>query len=82
MSYEEAIHTYRPDATGRCWSGWYNERGVWVRCGSTQRESVLHDDPEAEFRQRHDHDGGDCMCFEGPEGPTFQEAMREYVQGR
>ena len=59
------IHTFDPDKDGRCINGWYNERGEWVRCNSTQRSSVLHDDPEAEMRERHWHGGGDCMCFEG-----------------
>lgn len=76
--WTEAIHTYKPDATGICQSGWYNGRGDWIDCHSTQRSSVLHDDPEAEFRQMHDHGGGDCMCFEDdPRG--YYGAMDEYT---
>ena len=59
-----AVHTYEPDDTGRCTSGWYNDSGRWVDCRSTQRSSTLHDDADADFRERHDHGGGDCMCFE------------------
>lgn len=80
--YTEAIHTYQPDDKGRCRSGWYNDEGKWINCRSTQRSSVLHDDPEAEFRQMHDHSGGDCMCFEMDDGPSFYEAMDEYVKSR
>ena len=60
-----AIHTFDPDESGRCKGGWYNDEGYRIACTSTQRSSVLHDDPEAEHRERHWHDGGDCMCFEG-----------------
>lgn len=77
--WTSAIHTYQPDADGRCTAGWYNDSENWVPCGSSQRSSVLHDDLEAEFRQRHDHGGGDCMCFEDEEGPSFWEAMKEYA---
>ena len=81
-SYQgEALHTYTPDAGGRCTSGWYNRRDEWVECRSTQRSSVLHDDAESEFRELHDHNGGDCMCFEDPDGPDFHEAMAAYVKG-
>lgn len=58
------VHTFEPDASGRCQGGWPNARGVWVECGSTQRSSVLHDDEEAYERAKHWHGGGDCMCFE------------------
>lgn len=74
-----AMHTYEPDASGRCQSGWYNDRGQWVPCGSSQRSSVLHDDPESAFRQMHDHGGGDCMCFEDDSGPSYYEALDAYV---
>lgn len=74
-----AIHTYEPDADGRCTSGWSNDRGEWINCRSTQRASTLHDDAEAEFRQRHDHGGGDCMCFEMEDGPSYYEAMDDYT---
>ncbi len=77
-NWTDAIHRYDPDETGRCRGGWTNDAGEAVSCGSSQRSSVLHDDPEADFRQRHDHGGGDCMCFEDdPRG--FYGAMREYV---
>jgi len=79
--YNEAIHTYTPDATGHCRSGWVSNNGNWINCNSTQRSSVLHDDPEADFRERHYHGGGDCMCFENEDGPSYYEAMRMYVEG-
>lgn len=76
-----AIHAYEPDATGRCTSGWYNDHGERIVCRSTQRSSTLHDDPESDFRQMHDHNGGDCMCFEeDPRG--FYGAMADYVASR
>lgn len=41
------------------------ERGVNGRCVcGLERWSVLHWDEEADFREAHYHDGGDCMCFE------------------
>jgi hypothetical protein len=76
--WTDAIHKYVPDADGRCTSGWYNDQQEWVPCGSSQRSSVLHDDPESEFRQMHDHGGGDCMCFESEDGPSFYEAMEDF----
>ena len=79
--YAMAIHTYEPDDTGRCTSGWTNDNGKWIECRSTQRSSVLHDDAEASFREMHDHGGGDCMCFESEDGPSYYEAMRMYVEG-
>ena len=76
-----AIHTFEPDPqTGKCTSGWRNDTGEWVACGSRQRSSVLHDDPESDFRQLHDHGGGDCMCFENEDGPSYYEAMENYVK--
>lgn len=77
-------HTYDPDENGVCQATYYT--GTWaereVRCRSTQRSSVLHDDPESDFREQHDHGGGDCMCFEDPEGPSYYDAMRAYVAAR
>lgn len=73
-------HRFSPDPiTGRCSGGWYNSRGTWISCGSTQVSSVLHDDPASDFRQLHDHGGGDCMCFEREDGPSYQEAMTAYI---
>lgn len=77
--WQRSIHTYEPDESGRCTSGWSNDDGKWVQCLSTQRSSVLHDDLEAEFREMHDHGGGDCMCFEMDDGPSYHEAMRRYA---
>jgi hypothetical protein len=79
-NWTEAIHIYDPDDTGKCQSGWYNDRGEWVSCGSRQKSSTLHDDLEADFRQKHDHGGGDCMCFEDPDGPSYFDAMTAYVK--
>lgn len=76
----EAIHSYEPDSSGKCTSGWVNSRGEWINCGSYQKSSVLHDDPESDFRQMHYHGGGDCMCFEDENGPSYYEAMRAYVE--
>lgn len=74
-------HTYEPDADGRCQWPWFDSSGRERVCNSTQRSSVMHDDPEAEFRERHWHGGGDCMCFENdPRG--YYGAMRDYVEGR
>lgn len=64
MDVQQSIHTFDPGEDGRC-------RGYLIRhgaqgnvCGSTQRSSVFHDDPEAAHREAHWHGGGDCMCFE------------------
>ena len=76
-----AIHTYEPDETGRCTSGWYTDSGRRISCSSTQRSSTLHDDPESDFRERHDHQGGDCMCFENdPRG--YYGAMDDFVKAQ
>jgi len=80
--WTDSIHTYEPDANGRCTSGWANDAGQWVPCRSTQRSSTLHDDPDADFRERHDHGGGDCMCFENEDGPSYYEAMEANREGR
>ena len=74
--WEQAIHTYRPGSDGRCTSGWYNDQGKYIQCTSSQRSSVLHDDCESDFRQSHDHGGGDCMCFEDDNRPSYYEVMR------
>lgn len=70
MRFQESIHTFDP-VKGRC-----------TICGSTQRSSVLHDDPESDFRMMHNHGGRDCMCFEDEDGPSYYEAMKAYVAGR
>ena len=76
---EQAVHTYEPDKEGRCGGGWYNSRSEWIVCGSRQRSSVLHDDPESNFREAHDHGGGDCMCFEmDDDGSMYKEARARY----
>jgi len=62
--WTQAIHGFQPGPDGRCTSGWLNDTMEWVACRSTQRSSVLHDDPEAARREAHWHGGGDCMCFE------------------
>lgn len=80
MSYSP--HTYEPDANGRCQWLWWDSSGYARTCNSTQRSSVMHDDPETEFRERHWHGGGDCMCFESEDGPSYYEAMRNYVEAR
>jgi hypothetical protein len=75
------IHKFDPDDTGVCRGGWFTNGGRWVPCRSTQRSSVMHDDPESEFRSRHYHNGGDCMCFESdPRG--YDGAMADYVASR
>jgi len=76
-----ALHTYEPDKDGRCEGGWVASDGGWHICRSTQRSSVLHDDPEAAFRERHWHGGGDCMCFEADDGPSYHQAMEAFVRG-
>lgn len=66
-SWMIAKHVYDPGPSGRCQSGWVNVTGQWVPCKSSQASSVLHYDEESDFREMHDHGGGDCMCFEGKE---------------
>jgi len=73
-------HTYQPDASGRCQWPWVDSSGKDRVCNSWQRSSVMHDDPEADFRERHWHGGGDCMCFENEDGPSYYEAMRAFVE--
>lgn len=80
--WTDAIHTFDPDETGRCQASWTNDNGRTIRCTSTQRSSVLHDDPESDFREMHSHGGGDCMCFEDENGPSWHEAMRAFVKER
>lgn len=63
-SWTEARHVYEPGEGGACQSGWLNQRGKYVPCRSSQADSVLHYNEEAERREAHDHDGGDCLCFE------------------
>lgn len=75
------VHEFDPGPDGRCRGGWTNDRLEWVQCRSTQRGSVLHDDPGIEFDQMHDHGGGDCMCFEGPYD-SYWGAREEYVRSR
>jgi hypothetical protein len=79
MSY--AIHRYEPDENGKCTSGWFaGEWGTrWVACNSTQRSSTLHDDPSSDFRERHDHNGGDCMCFEAEDCIGYYGHMDNYI---
>lgn len=81
MSY---VHAYDPDEEGRCREviRFGDDGEPDVVCRSRQRSSVLHDDPEADFRERHWHGGGDCMCFEDPSGPSYHEAMRAYVRSQ
>lgn len=80
--WTDSIHTFDPGPDGRCRGGWTNDEGRWISCTSRQRSSVLHDDPESEFRQMHDHGGGDCMCFEDDDRGGYYGAMRRYVEGR
>lgn len=65
MDVAASTHEFDPGPDGRC-RGYLIRHGVQgAVCGSTQSYSVLHYDEEADFRERHDHGGGDCMCFEG-----------------
>lgn len=75
-------HTYQPDDSGRCQFAWTDSSNQPHICNSSQQASILHDDPAADFREKHWHGGGDCMCFENPNGPSYQEAMDDYVNGR
>ncbi len=72
-------HTYEPDDEGRCQYPWTDSEGQERACRSRQRSSVLHDDPESDFREMHDHHGGDCMCFENEPG-GYHAAMKRYVE--
>ena len=79
--WEQAVHTYEPGSDGKCQGGWRNDHNEWIVCGSSQRSSVLHDDPEAAFRQVHDHGGGDCMCFEDDDdGSRRRAAIARYAR--
>jgi hypothetical protein len=79
MDTQQSIHTFQPGPDGRCQARLIRHGMLGATCGSTQRSSVLHDDAEADFRMRHNHGGGDCMCFEDEDGPSFYEAMKQYV---
>jgi len=64
MDVRDSIHTFDPGPDGRC-QAYLIRHGVQGNvCGSRQRSSVFHDDPEAAHREAHWHGGGDCMCFE------------------
>src|SRR6185295_17894865 len=81
MSIYSALHRFDPDPqTGKCRGGWFNNASDWIDCGSRQRSSVLHDDPDADFREMHSHGGGDCMCFEGEY--SWTDALRDYRKRR
>lgn len=64
MDVQASIHTFDPGPDGRCRARLVRHGVAGVVCGSRQSYSVLHDDPDAAFRERHYHGGGDCMCFE------------------
>jgi hypothetical protein len=64
MDVRDSIHTFNPGPDGRCVEHLIRHGAQGVVCGSTQRSSVFHDDPDAAFREAHWHGGGDCMCFE------------------
>jgi len=57
MRVAESIHEFVPDENGNC-----SEEGCKL-----EQWSVLHIDEESDFRERHWHGGGDCMCFEAHE---------------
>lgn len=42
MSVYEHVHRFRPDASGRCTGGWFNNASDWVTCGSKRRVSDRH----------------------------------------
>lgn len=65
MDVQQSIHTFDPGIDGRCRARLVRHGVASTICGSSQRSSVLHDDPDAAFREAHWHGGGDCMCFEG-----------------
>lgn len=64
IDWTAAMHAYEPRPDGRCASGWVNDHGKFVPCTSSQASSVLHYDESADERERHWHDGGDCLCFD------------------
>lgn len=64
MRTAAAVHEFVEGDDGRCAELMIRRDGSAYTCNS-DRWSVLHDDEEANFRQQHDHGGGDCMCFEG-----------------
>jgi len=59
-----SIHTYTPGPDGRCTERLVRHGQEGAVCGSRDKWSVLHDDPDAYQREAHWHGGGDCMCFE------------------
>jgi hypothetical protein len=69
-------HDFDPDLNGRCQ---FTMPNGFV-CGSTQSYSVLHINAEADFRQLHNHGGGDCMCFENEDGPSWSEALAKFKE--
>jgi hypothetical protein len=82
MDVQQSIHTFDPGPDGRCQARLIRHGALGAVCGSSQRSSVMHDDAEADFRMRHNHGGGDCMCFENEDGPSYYEAMKAYVEAR
>jgi hypothetical protein len=74
MDMQDSIHEYDPDQSGRCQAMLIRHGAVSNRCNSTQRSSVMHANndgcyrgccaSEEDHRERHNHGGGDCMCFE------------------
>ena len=55
------IHTFDPDAQGRCQAIHIGNDGRAIVCRSIQRSSVLHDDPMSAFRERHHHGSGTVL---------------------
>lgn len=79
MDVRDSIHTFDPGPDGRCQAYLIRHGAQGNVCGSTQRSSVFHDDPDAAFREAHWHGGGDCMCFEfEPEYLSDDEKEQTY----
>lgn len=77
MDVQASFHEFNPGPDGRCTEHLVRHGVQGVVCGSTQQFSYFHIDTrpcwrgccgsQQEHSERHDHGGGDCMCFEGYE---------------
>ena len=73
---QQSIHLYEPGPNYRCVAEvakyCYEHKTIdFHNPCDADSWSVLHYDEEADFRELHDHGGGDCMCFEGRDQNGF-----------
>lgn len=67
---QEAVHEFVDNGLGKCIEPvrkfcYEHKVTDYHNPCNADKWSVLHIDKDADFRSRHDHGGGDCMCFEG-----------------